>query len=347
MKKNIFTYLTAIFACISIFTSLFCVFLVMQEGKRTQQNQEQIKDAVSSNIDMQGTIYQEEELRQMIDVAMNSKVSEMKFKIKSDVEEEGVITMLRNLFPENLVIADRGEYVFIPLSETLKKHSYDQEQIIQTEDGLMEYYIGEEKVSHKGIDISKFQGDINWNLVAEDNVEFVFMRVGLRGYGTGEIVLDQNYESYIKGATEALIDVGLYFFTAAITEEEAIEEAEFVLDQIKGYDIACPIVIDVEDVLSDSARMNDLTATERTDIVIAFCERIKAAGYEPMIYGNMKTFLIMLEMERLEEYKKWFAYYNAPIYFPYQFDIWQYTEKGSVNGISTDVDLNISFGNYK
>jgi lysozyme len=147
----------------------------------------------------------------------------------------------------------------------------------------------------------------------------------------------------LKGAIAADIQVGVYFFTQAITIEEAIEEADYVLEQIAPYDVTYPVVLDVEDVNDEIARTNHLTIEERTDLAIAFLERIKEAGYTPMIYGNLKTFLVMLDMERLEEYSKWFAYYSFPVYFPYEYEVLQYSEKGTVRGIEGDVDLNITF----
>ena len=125
-----------------------------------------------------------------------------------------------------------------------------------------------------------------------------------------------------------------------------MDEAEFVLDLIEPYEITYPVVIDLEEVTSEDARTADLTKEEYTQNCIAFCETIKAAGYTPMIYGNLKTFMIMLDMEQLEDYEKWFAYYNAPVYFPYDFSIWQYSSKGSVRGIDEDVDLNICMKDF-
>lgn len=125
--------------------------------------------------------------------------------------------------------------------------------------------------------------------------------------------------------------------------EEAEEEAEYVIDSIAPYKVEYPVVIDVEAVTSTRARGNDLTSEERTKYCIAFCEKIREAGYTPMIYGNLKTFMLMLDIEQLEEYDKWFAYYDESYYFPYDFKIWQYTNKGKVAGIKGEVDLNISF----
>ena len=129
-------------------------------------------------------------------------------------------------------------------------------------------------------------------------------------------------------------------------KEEAVEEAEFVLEHLGGYDVTYPIVLDVEEVTTKNPRTENLTKQERTEACIAFCERIKEAGYTPMIYGNLKTFLLMLDMEQLEEYEKWFAFYQTPLYFPYEFSVWQYTSTGSVNGIKGDVDMNVSMKDW-
>jgi GH25 family lysozyme M1 (1,4-beta-N-acetylmuramidase) len=217
------------------------------------------------------------------------------------------------------------------------------ENFLETESGEVEYYQDGVKISHKGIDISKYQGSIDWNKVKQDGVEFAFLRLGLRGYESGKLVLDETYVNNAVGASDAGVGVGVYFFTQAITVEEAIEEADFVLENIKDYNITYPVVFDIEDLNSEDARTKNMTQEENTAIAIAFCERIKEAGYKPMIYGNLRTFLLMLDMEQLEGYEKWFAYYDLPVYFPYAYSILQYSEKGTVDGITEPVDLNISF----
>ncbi len=116
-----------------------------------------------------------------------------------------------------------------------------------------------------------------------------------------------------------------------------------MIESIAPYKVTYPVVIDVEAVTSANARSNDLSKEDRTKYCIAFCEKVKEAGYTPMIYGNLKTFMLLLDIEQLEEYDKWFAYYDEAYYFPYDFKIWQYTNKGKVSGIKGDVDLNVSF----
>ena len=141
--------------------------------------------------------------------------------------------------------------------------------------------------------------------------------------------------------------VGIYIYSQAITEEEGVEEAEFTLGLIEPYrqKIDYPIVIDIEEV-NDKARTDNLTVEERTKTVVAFCERIKEAGYTPMVYSNQRFFIKNLDVSMLDDYEKWFAYYNDTIYYPYDISVWQYSASGRVDGISTVVDLNVGFKTY-
>ncbi len=210
-----------------------------------------------------------------------------------------------------------------------------------------EYYEGSELKSIKGIDVSVYQGDINWEKVAADGVQFAYIRLGYRGYNEGVFAVDVNFEKNITGAIDAGIPVGIYFVTRAITVDEAVEEADWVIDKIKDYDTSWPVMLDLESAGALGARDNDLTAEERTDIIIAFCERIKEKGYgDVLLYSNIGYFLDYMQLERLTDYDKWFAqYFNRP-FFPYAFSIWQYTSSGRVDGISGNVDLNIAFKDY-
>lgn len=256
---------------------------------------------------------------------------------------DGTTAMLRYFYPDEIVVADTGQYYFFPILDTLAHHTYDQTKFSIDDNQIMSYYDNGEKISHKGIDVSKYQGKIDWEEVAQDDVEYAFIRLGIRGYTEGVILEDENFEANIKGARQNDIDVGVYFFTQATSVEEAEEEAQYVLDAIEPYHVAYPVVIDVEAVTNENARTKDLTKEERTQYCIAFCEMIRNAGYQPMIYGNLKTFMLLLDLEQLEDYDKWFAFYDEQLYYPYDFKVWQYTDTGKVKGIEGEVDLNISF----
>lgn len=258
-------------------------------------------------------------------------------------EDGSPLKMLREFFPENLIYYDEKEYYFAPVLDEVNKHHLIDENFRKNDRNEMEYVVNGEVVSHKGIDVSKYQGEIDWEKVKEDNVEYAFVRLGIRGYESGKIVVDDYFDQNMQGAADAGIRTGVYFFTQAINKEEALEEANFVIESIKNYDITCPVVFDVETVSSSKGRANNLTQQERTDITIAFCEAIKNAGYIPMVYGNVKCFTKMLDMTRLNAYEKWYAFYDDYMYMPYEVTCWQYTEKGNVKGISEKVDVNISY----
>ena len=280
---------------------------------------------------------------------MQSKEAEveqaMKDRMKALVtgEDGSPLKMLRSFFPENLIYSFENEYVFAPVLEEVEKHSLLEENFQKTEEGLMQYVENGAVTSHKGIDVSKYQGTIDWSAVKEEGIEYAFIRLGLRGYESAKIVLDEYYEANMKGANSAGVAAGVYFFTQAVTVEEAKEEADFVIEHLAGYDVSCPVVFDVERISGGKGRADQLTKEERTDITIAFCEAVKAAGYTPMIYGNVVCFTRLLDMAKLNDYEKWYAFYDDYMYMPYNVSCWQYTEKGLVDGIPGNVDLNISF----
>lgn len=192
-----------------------------------------------------------------------------------------------------------------------------------------------------GIDVSYYQEEIDWQRVKADGVEFVFIRLGYRGYSDGALCLDEKFVANIQGAQSAGIDVGIYFFAQAVSEAEAIEEAEYVLKQIEGYSLQMPIAYDVEDIDDDVGRMDDISVNQRSKNAAAFCKTIEEAGYDAMVYCNMYYEAYKLDLEQLAEYSIWYADYNRYPQTPYHFDVWQYTDKGKVDGISGYVDLNI------
>ena len=162
------------------------------------------------------------------------------------------------------------------------------------------------------------------------------------------LVEDTSFNTYTTNAIKNNIDVGVYFYSQALNKEEAIEEANYVLTLVKPYNITYPIAIDVEAIENDSFRQENLSASELTDVIIAFCDTIKAAGYTPLIYSNLLYFMDNVELERLEGYDKWFAgYQTASPYYPYKYAMWQYTSTGSINGVSGNVDINIAMKNLK
>ena len=256
------------------------------------------------------------------------------------------VKFMRKMFPDKLVLKSDGEFLYLPIDETIEKNSYDYSRLEQT-DKFFEYKNEEGNVtSKKGIDVSKFQGEIDWELVKEDGVEFAILRAGYRGYGSGKLVLDEMFIENLEGTKEHGIDIGVYFYSQATSKEEAVEEAEMVIEALRGYDVTYPVVLDTEAPSGDGARTAGLTNEERTEYILAFCETIEEAGYIPMIYSNLNWFILKTDYKALSKYDIWLANYDTQPYFPYDFKMWQYSEKGAVNGIEGDVDLNICFKDY-
>lgn len=337
-----------IFSLITLTALTGCIILLLQNYSLKNESQEVISRLEEYEILESEGIYTKADLDAAEEEALERGREDAFMDLKSAiVEGYSISEALRRFYPDDVVVYADGGYNFFPISETLKKHDYVYENFIQQENGEIIYTDDTQSVqSLKGIDVSRHQGEINWRKVAGDGVSYAFIRAGYRGTTEGSLVEDEYFQDNIEGALDNHIDVGVYFYTQAITEKEAQEEAEFVIDLIKNYDVTYPVVLDLEEVTGSSARTSKMTREEYTKAAIAFCEKIKEAGYTPVIYGNLKTFMIMLDMEQLEDYEKWFAYYDSTVYFPYAFSIWQYSSKGSVDGIKGDVDLNICMKDF-
>lgn len=281
-------------------------------------------------------------LEEAVKEAKKAEDEQILEQLKQTINEGGsMLETFRSLYPDEILFAFGNEIRFFDRNEKLKQNSYVPENLTVTENGLC-YVQDGQIISKKGIDVSYHQGEIDWEAVSGDGVEFAFLRAGYRGYESGKMVTDECFEDNVKGALANGIPVGVYFFSQSVSEQEAVEEAEFVLDLIAPYRVTGPIVYDAEKI-DGASRTSNLTKEERTDMAIAFCETVKEAGYEPMIYLNPYAAFYMMDLERLERYPKWFAHYGTDMYYPYEYDIWQYTESGRVAGIRGDVDVNLSF----
>lgn len=193
-----------------------------------------------------------------------------------------------------------------------------------------------------GIDVSKWNTEINWQQVAEYGVDFAIIRMGYRGSTTGALVEDPYFRKNVEGATAAGIKVGLYFFTQAINEVEAVEEASLIAAMASDYKLDYPIFIDTESA-GGSGRADALGVEERTNVCVAFCETVENAGYRAGIYASTNWYDTKLEYDRLSDYVIWLAQYAAEPTFGNDYHMWQYTSSGSVPGMNGRVDLNISY----
>lgn len=190
-----------------------------------------------------------------------------------------------------------------------------------------------------GIDVSQFNGDIDWKAVSNSGVKFAFIRVAGRYSVSGTIYDDTKFEQNIKNAKANGVKVGVYFFTQAVNTNEAIEEARYAISKIKPYGVDLPIVIDSESV-EGKGRHAAIGVSDRTKVVKAFCDEVSNSGYTPMIYASTSWLNSMLNMSELSAYKVWVAQYNHTLEYGGSYNIWQYTSEGSINGISGNVDCN-------
>lgn len=228
---------------------------------------------------------------------------------------------------------------------------YDWDNLETLSNGMLAYYVDGQLASEAGVDVSEHDGAIDWQTVKASGVDFAMIRLGYRGYGLeGNIVLDAYFLDNIVGAKEAGLKVGVYFFSQAITAEEAREEARYVLDQLEqaGIELDYPVAFDQEPITNgDVARTDGISNSQLTENAVAFCQEIERAGYTPMIYGNQHDLAKLDLTGELAAYDVWLAEYetDAPT-AETDYVMWQYTENGTVSGIPTSagwVDLNIRF----
>ena len=237
-----------------------------------------------------------------------------------------------------------GGLMWAPIYESLAVNSYDAGSFYA--DGAFLNYSDPNVHTVRGIDVSFYQKTIDWDLVAQDGISFAMIRAGYRGTTVGNISADEMFLQNIEGALNAGLDVGVYFFSQAVTPEEAIEEADFVLELVSGYELSMPIAFDWENEGNNDARTDNLSGSVLTDCALAFCERISNAGYEPAIYFYRKLGYYEYNLDKIAHIKFWVA---APGEYPdfyYDHYMWQYSFTGKVNGIDEPVDLNMYFEQY-
>lgn len=224
--------------------------------------------------------------------------------------------------------------------DQLPKNNYDPHGFYE-ENGIL-FYESDGVKGVPGVDVSAYQTQIDWQAVKDAGVEFAMIRVGYRGYSTGKLDLDDRFLDHIQGALDAGLEVGVYFFSQALTPEEAEEEANYVLTWMEGYDITYPVVFDWEEVETE-ARTDEMNMLMLTSCAQRFCQVIEEAGYEAGVYFNQAYGYQQLNLVSLKDYTFWLAEYSEAPTFYYDFELWQYTNEGTVPGIDGPVDMNIRF----
>lgn len=244
------------------------------------------------------------------------------------------------------IVHKDGTEEWVSISKYIAKNSYDYTHL-QNRDGVLEYYEEDNLISYFGVEISDDQDYVDFVKLQKSGVDFVMLRLGVRGYKNGLLALDDYFKDNIRRAIDAGLDVGVYFTSQAITPKEAEEEADFVISNLKDYELTYPVVFMEEYSTSETLRTDVLTKVERTDVCRVFLEKIRDAGYKPMICGSKCWLISDVELSKLvSQYDIWLMEEEDLPTFPYLFTMWQYNKKGSVSGISGNVPYLISFFDY-
>ena len=258
-----------------------------------------------------------------------------------------VIGLLSKKEPEDphkgqVYIYDGFDWIWMTPLEGVPANELTEESF-SSNDGRIEY-TGTDYDVLRGVDVSEHQLDIDWKQVAASGVDYAYIRVGWRGYTEGGLFEDAYFERNIQGALDAGLHVGVYMFSQAVTVQEAIEEADFVLERIGKYNVTLPVVFDWEKIEAADARSHGLTMELRTDCARAFCETVKSAGYVPCVYFNRNLGYYGYDLTRLTDYEFWFSLPESGFpNFYYACDMWQYSFTETVPGIAEPTDMNLWF----
>ncbi|MBQ6787581.1 MAG: hypothetical protein IJO85_07660 [Lachnospiraceae bacterium] len=246
---------------------------------------------------------------------------------------------------QTLITRADGTEEWVELNENLAKNNYSKSRFVY-KNPIMSYYLNGKEASWCGVDISSKQEGVDFKKLKKAGCDFVMIKVGGRGYSSGEIVLDEKLKDYMTGAKNAGLDIGVYFFSQAITEDEVEEEVETLLEAIKDYSVKYPVVIQMQEIEGDIARVDSLDMDSRTELTKLFLSEVEDAGYKPMLYGNKEWLVTKIDLEALAEYDVWLSQEADTPDYPYEFNMWQYEKTGKISGISEETGLNICFVDY-
>lgn len=230
------------------------------------------------------------------------------------------------------------------LKKNVRKHPYDWSGLVNNKKKNIIKYEDETYSIRRGIDVYYRNGIIDWKKVKKAGIDFAFIRLGYRGYARrGRLLVDKYFYRNIRGARKAGIDVGVYFFSQAINQREALQEANLVIKTLHGIKLDLPVVYDPERILKPGARTNGVSGKQFTKNTLTFCRKIEKAGYSAMIYSNMYWMAYRFDMKKLSKYSFWYADYRKKPQTPYDFSFWQYSANGRVAGVPARVDLDVQF----
>ena len=331
--RKVFYFLNILLLCVITVSSLTMAVILFVRLERLRSEKQ-----------MEGTLYTDSQIEKIRYGAAQSERNRILLEIQSSFESgNSTISMLRDLFPGDLVVMWEGRYYFYPVDRNLQMNPFSEVDFALGEKGGMDYIGEDEGVTvNRGIDVSSLNGEIDWTKVAEEQIAFAMIRAAVRNTD-GALAQDERLQENMNGAKSVGIRSGCYVDLDAVSEEEAEEIADFVLSNLSmtQQEMGAPVAVRVQ-IPDHSSSLSGQTREEWTQGVRAFCAKIKKAGYDPVVYANTAAFNMLLNMAELEEYDKWIADYGDYLYFPYKFKCWQYSLKGTVNGIEGDVALDLS-----
>lgn len=292
------------------------------------------------------------------ETAAGTKETQSETKTTGESTKSEETTKGENTKPsDNQSMAARKNYVLLSLEAETETVYADGWQNIQGKtyyfrnsqavtgwnqiDGLQYYFNGDGSLgSHLGIDVSTYNGDIDWNRVKEAGIDYAIIRVGYRGYETARLVKDKRFDTNMRNATAAGVKVGAYIVTQAVNTNEAVEEASFIISACSGYNVSLPLAIDVESAGNGSGRGDKISVAERTAVINAFVQTIRGAGYSAMVYANKDWMTNRINAGGLASGSTvWLAQYRSSCTYGGSYQMWQFTESGSIPGISGNVDM--------
>ncbi len=306
------------------------------QSSQVAEHEPDLSDLISGNTLVSGDLDIWEEYMKEDDEEESGPVWYEEKPSEDDPSEGGTKTLIERA---------SGGSEWVEVSKYLPQNEYDKSGFAMI-DNRMAYYEDGMKLSYTGVDISKYQGYVDFNAVKRDGIDFVMLRLGQRGYSTGQLVLDDYFSDNIKRASDAGLEIGVTFFSQAVTLEEAEEEADFVLQYLEGQTIRYPVVFEMQHIENDSARIDILTKEEKTQIAKAFLSKIEAAGYVGMIHADKEWLFDDINYSAVSNYGIWLKQMKDLPDYPYRFQMWKYTNVGAVEGIEGSVSLSISFIDY-
>ena len=357
-RRTVYLVNIIVLSLITLAAVSFSVFLLIRSRANVQELH-RIYAELNLEEGEEKQLYTEEELKKSLNETKNSAAMTERNTILQQIQsslESGDSTtgMLRKLFSNDIVVLSGGRYYFYPVISSVLKHNFSESDFALDDSGRLQYKGTNSRIqTRQGIDVSEKEGYIDWEKVAQDQISFAYICAG-GGDMDGTAFRDAYFEHNLTGAEQAELRTGVYYTLSHAAPEECREQAKELVSWLQemeeeGVKTSLPVAVWVLPVSTADDGNQDTegqSKAEWTENTIAFCETLEDAGYTPVIYGNLVSFTMLLDMTQLEKYEKWITSSDSSLYFPYQFGCWQYTAGGQVQGISTDVhrDLIIKEG---